>query len=212
MNYFFNLSKTFAVTQSRPWRRGSGRTHVESKISFSFFIRTYICNRDDHHGVLLLRQSHPGDQRGQRLLQVTVTSSPHGGNTQRQRNCGHTGTESPFRTTEKTQFSLSVCAYFYVWVSCMVTGRVFGTITEVIQMAFHFYHVFYFLPEEIPRCSGPSGNALNRRQEVLMVVGFGAAKMKTNPWPVIIVFTQLGTKRHTPADSLRFLRRCWNPK
>lgn len=62
---------------------------------------TYICDRDNHHRVLLFWESHPGDDRVQCLLQVTLISSANSGNTQRKGDCRHRSIESSFRTTEE---------------------------------------------------------------------------------------------------------------
>lgn len=58
---------------------------------------TYICNRDNHHRVLFFQKSHPGDNRGQCLLQVTTISSANSGNTE----SGNRNMESSFQTAEK---------------------------------------------------------------------------------------------------------------
>ena len=65
-----------------------------------FIFHTYICDRDDHHRVLLFWKSHPGEDRGQCLLQVTIISSVDSGNTQCKGNCRHRNMVS-FQSTEK---------------------------------------------------------------------------------------------------------------
>lgn len=48
---------------------------------------TYIGDRDNHHGVLLFFRGHPGQNRGQRLLQVGMVPSANGGDSQCERHC-----------------------------------------------------------------------------------------------------------------------------
>ena len=64
------------------------------------YFHTYICDRDNHHRVLLFWKSHPGEDRGQCFLQITVISSVDSGNTQGKGNCRHRNMVS-FQSTEK---------------------------------------------------------------------------------------------------------------